>query len=74
MGIMIVVNHFEVHKSDVSWKPFDVRKKELVTWIEKILDLLFICWDYCFLFADCTIFDTVKCQEEIKNILIDVIS
>lgn len=74
MGIMIVVNHFEVHKSDVSWKLFDVRKKEWVTRIEKILDLLFIDWDYCIRFADCTIFDTVKRQEEIKNIVIDVIS
>ena len=31
MDIMIVVNHFEVHKSDVSWKPFDVRKKGVST-------------------------------------------
>lgn len=35
MGIMIAVNHFEVHKSNVSWRLFDVRKKELVTWIER---------------------------------------
>lgn len=73
---MIVVNHFEVHKLDVSWKPFDVRKKEFVTWIEKILDLLFFYQDFCLFFADCTIFNiyTVKCQAEIKNILTDVIS
>lgn len=72
---MIVVNYFKVHKSDVSWKPFDVRKK-IVVWIEKIFlfDLLFICWGYCFFFADCTIFDAVKRQAEIRNTLIDVIS
>lgn len=46
MVIMIVVNHSGLHKSAVSWKPFDDRRKELVTWIEKILDLLFISWDY----------------------------
>lgn len=38
---MIVVNYFKVHKSDVSWKPFDVRKK-IVVWIEKIF-LFIIC-------------------------------
>ena len=56
------------HKSTVSWKPFDVIKKELVTRIEKILDLLFISWDYCFYSAYCNILKAF--WYELKNIYI----
>ena len=42
MAIMIVVNYFEVHKSDVCWEPFDVRKKRVTYMDLKILHLFFI--------------------------------
>lgn len=48
-------------------------KKELVTWIEKILHLLFIHFYRCFFSADCTFYDTV-CQAGIRNTVIDAIS
>lgn len=71
---MIVVNYFEVHKSDVSWKPYDVRKKQLVTWIEKIFHFIFIYCSSCFFFADYAIFYIITCQAEIKHLLTDIIS
>lgn len=54
-----MVNYFEVHKLDVSWKPFLVREKGVGYMDRK--DFTFIIYPFGSLFfsADCTFYDTV---------------